>query len=157
MCGGNYNVGMEPSLHQKIKQARPPLYTIAPLTFSICWGYAIVNLLLGVGLFLLYKPAVPIAVANILSYQWWGITFFTIGAISVWSLTRNEWHTTRNLLLIGLIAKSIWAIALVIRCFVEPQTIIITIVWLFFAYIQAVTYIYFTPKINGESTGGRTS
>lgn len=108
-------------------------------------------------MYLLYRPTVPIAVANILSYQMWGIVFTGLGCVAVYALLRNEWKLSRKLLLIGLAAKAVWAIALIYRCFIEPQTIVITVVWLFFAYIQAVAYIFFTPKINGVTKGGPTS
>lgn len=147
---------MNSELKFRLKELRPSLYTIAPLTFCICWGYAVINLGLGAGMYSLYRPETPIAVANIFTYQVWGIIFILIGLLSVIALIKNSWKTTRILLLWGLTAKAVWAIALVVRCFIDSRTILITLVWLFFAYIQAITYIFFIPKINGNKNNGST-
>lgn len=138
-----------------IKAARPGLHSVAPLTYSVCWGYAITNMLLGVGMFFLYATTVDLAVASLLSYQAWGVIFFVMGLVKAHGLVQNNWVLIRKMLLAGLLVKSVWAIALIIRCFSPPQTIIITLVWLFFAYIQAVTYVYFIPKKYGGSRSGR--
>lgn len=140
-----------------LNRVRPRLYEVAPLTYSICWGYAVINILLGAGLYLLYSPQVPIAVANIFSYRVWGILFAGLGFLGVYALIKNEWKVSKNILLAGLVIKAVWAIALIARSVVEPQSIVITLVWLFFAYIQAVTYIFFTPKINGDKNSGPAS
>jgi hypothetical protein len=89
---------------------------------------------------------VPIAVANLLPYKIWGIIFVALGITNALGLVKNNWNLSRNMLICGLAVKSVWAIALIVRCIAIPQTIVITIVWLFFAYVQAVTYIYFIPS-----------
>lgn len=127
-------------------QARPRLSTVAPLTYAICWGFAVVNILLGLGMFFLYQTPIPLTVANILSYQQWGILFLGVGVLSIYTLLRNYWWATKNLMFAGLTLKAVWAVALIIRCIDAPPTILITAVWLFLAYVQAVTYIYFLPK-----------
>lgn len=137
---------MSEAFKYDLKNARPQLKQIAPLTYSICWGYVVVNILIGIGMFFFYATTIPLAVANILSYQVWGVLFLATGIVSGCALLKNEWRTTRSLLLAGLTLKAIWAIALIIRCLSSPQTILITVVWLFFAYVQAVTYIYFLSK-----------
>lgn len=138
-------------LQQAIKEARPKLSTIAPLTSAICWGYVFVNITLGLGMFFLYNTTVPLAVANIVSYQVWGILFGFLGLMTAYFLLTNNWKATRNAQLIGLMFKAVWAAALIIRCFSAPPTILITAVWVFFAYIQAVTYVHFLPIPKGES------
>jgi hypothetical protein len=130
----------------QIKEARPGLHSVAPLTYSICWGYAATNVMLGMGLFFLYSTNVPIAVASLLSYQAWGIVFVTLGVLNAYGLIKNNWNLSRNMQMCGLGVKSVWAIALTIRCISAPQTIIITLIWLFFAYIQGATYVYFIPR-----------
>lgn len=129
-----------------VKSVRPKLYTISPFTSLICWGFAIVNILMGLGMFFLYHTTIELSVANIFSYQIWGVLFFLGGVASGFSLVRNDWKTTRQLLMYGLALKSIWAIALLIRCVAAPQTILITVIWLWLVYVQAITYIYFLPK-----------
>lgn len=142
---------MTSAIEQELKRARPRLHSVAPLTYSICWGYAVINILLGIGMYFLYETTVPLAVASILSYEVWGIIFAVLGLIGVHFLMTNSWKGIKRMQLAGLFVKAIWAIALLIRCISAPQTIVITLVWLFFAYIQFATYIYFIPKnMRGE-------
>jgi hypothetical protein len=144
-------------IDRKIQGLRPKLYKVAPLTHAICWGYAINNIMLGLGMFFLYETSIPLVVTNILSFQAWGTLFFIIGLVSVFGLIKNNWYIVRNIQLVGLSLKAIWAIALIIRCFSAPQTILITLVWFFFVYIQTMTYIYFIPvKIKGVEEDART-
>jgi hypothetical protein len=128
-----------------VKQARPPLKQAAPLTYSICWGFAVVNTILALGMIFIYSTPVPISIANILSYKQWGIIFFLLAITTSWGLLTNSWTLTRNTQLAGVLVKAIWAIALVARSVEVPQTIIITAVWLFFAFIQISTYLHFVP------------
>lgn len=129
-----------------LRSVRPKLKLVAPLTNAICWVYAIANILIGMGMYLFYETRIPLVVANIFTYQQWGILFGITGLLSLYALSKNEWHMTRKLLVIGLGLKAIWGIALVIRCISSPPTILITLVWLSFVCIQAATYIYFLPK-----------
>jgi len=139
-------------LQQALKEARPKLSTVAPLTAAICWGFVVVNLILGLGMYFLYSTTIsPIAVASVVSYQVWGIVLGGLGVVTAYFLLSNNWNATRQSQLAGLLLKSIWAIALVVRSFEEPRTILITAVWLFFAYVQAVTYIHFLPIPKGEN------
>lgn len=134
------------NLEQAMRKIRPSLRIVAPLTYYICWGYALVNILIGIGLFLLQHPAAPIAVAEILSYKEWGFIFIAIGVIGLHGLLGNRWNLTRNVLLAGILVKSIWMIALIVRSIIVPETTLITAVWIFLAYVQVLTYIFFIPK-----------
>ena len=139
---------MNQELDNRLRHMRPSLFLVAPLTYCICWGYAVVNILLGVGLFEFYQPVAPIAIANILTYPQWGVLFFLAGIIGVYSLLTNRWKLAQNIQFVGVLIKSVWAIALVVRCFSEPSTLVITAIWLFLTFIQVVTYIFFVPKPN---------
>jgi hypothetical protein len=127
------------SLHQQLMSVRPALRQVAPLTHAICWGYAVINIGIGLGMMFLYETTVPIAVANILSYPQWGGIFLALGLYAVYALLTNKWA----------------AIALIFRVFEAPPTIIITLVWLFFAFIQGAVYVYFLPThaVQGERDG----
>jgi hypothetical protein len=133
------------SLRAKINRARPPLYTVAPLSFAILWGYAVINIAIGTFMIILYPSGDPIEIANVLPYLAWGIIFLLLGILTAYGLLRNLWDLTRNTQLAGVTVKTIWLIALVVATIHSPKTILITIIWLFFAYIQVVTYIYFVP------------
>jgi hypothetical protein len=135
----------------QLRKARPNLRSIAPLTNAVCWGYAVINTLLGLGMFFLYQTTVPLAVANIFSYQVWGMIFLLMGLSTAFGLLTNRHMLVKQTQLVGLIIKALWGIALILRCIVAPQTILITLVWVFFAYIQAATYIYFLPAVRGHN------
>jgi hypothetical protein len=143
-------------ISRKIANARPPLSKAAPLTFAICWGFAVVNVVLGLGLILLYSTPVPIAVANILSYREWGVLFLILAIVTAYGLITNNWNITRRTQLIGVLIKTIWMIALIFRSFMFPPTILITAVWFFFVYVQGMTYVHFvptTPKMDRVGEG----
>ncbi len=145
-------------LKQALKEARPKLSEIAPLTSAICWGYVAVNLILGLGMIFIYQGTIaPISIASILSYPMWGSLFVLAAVVGGYGLLTNNWKLTRHAQLYGLALKAVWAIALIIRCFEYPQTILITAVWIFFAYIQAATYVYFLPTPKGKIHGTEQS
>lgn len=126
---------------------------INPLAQAICWGFAVVNILLAFGMFFFVKPTVPIAVANILSYQAWGLVFLALGAAMAYTLVQRRWWTLRRVELACVLVKAIWLVALLLRCLETPSTVLITVVWGFLAYIQAVLYVFFFPT--PASGGGR--
>lgn len=139
------------AIQQKIALARPPLSKVSPLAFFICWGYVVVNIILGLGMIFLYSTPVPIAVASILPYWAWGVAFLGVSVLTSYGLVTNKWEITRGSQIYGLVLKGIWGVALVIRCFYEPRTILITGVWLFFTYVQAAVYIHFFPPLIAEA------
>jgi hypothetical protein len=136
---------MANSTEHLINQVKPKLSLIAPLTSFICWCYVLVNTVLGFGMMFLYSTPVPIAVANILPYGVWGGLFILTAISRAYGLMRNDWEFIKKSQLVGLLLKSTWAVALIVRCFSAPQTILITAVWLFLTAIEAGTYIYFLP------------
>lgn len=142
---------------QSLKAARPRLSLIDPKTSAFCWGFAVANMLLGLGVFFIYNESVvPLAIAGLISYKWWGTLFFTVGALTAYFLVINDWQLIRRMQLVALTLKSIWATALLFTVFTEHRAIIITIIWLLLAYFQATVYIYFLPipkKMKGSSNG----
>lgn len=135
-------------LPQLLKSARPRLRDAAPLTYSICLSFAIANFSIGLGFYFLYTPTVPVAVINyIFTAQVWGAIFIASSLVSLYGLTSNRWNLVRQTIILQLAIKATWTVALVIRVFHSPNTIIFTIVWLTLASIQAATYIYFIPSI----------
>lgn len=141
------------SLTTQLRRARPRLRVVAPLTWSICWGYVVVNLLIGVGLYLTYRPSSQILIINnVFTYQVWGIIFIALSLAKAYGLVTNRWSLVKNMLISGLLVKAFWLAALIQRSIVDPRTMLITAIWLFFAYIQAVTYVYFTPAVLISST-----
>lgn len=128
-----------------INKVRPRLNKVAPLTSYICWCFVVANIFLGLGMIFLYSTPVPIAVANIFPYPVWGALFLLAAVVCAYGLIRNNWQIVRQVQVLGLAVKITWAIALIVRCFSAPGTILITVVWLFLAAIQAGVYIHFIP------------
>src|SRR5688572_18856571 len=108
------------SIEKKLGSVRPQLRQVAPLTHAICWGYAVINIGIGLGMFFLYETRVPLAIANILSYPQWGAIFFILGVYTVYALVSNNWAAAKRAQIIGLTVKAIWAIALIFRVFEAP-------------------------------------
>jgi hypothetical protein len=137
-------------------------FGISPLIYSLCWGFAIINLLIGLGLIFLFDTPVPIAVANILSYPEWGLVFIVLSLIGAYFLIQRNATGVLNTQIFSVFVKCIWLIALGIRCFTAPTTIIITLVWGFFAYVQIMICVYFDtpllhPTIPSEVRDGNNS
>ena len=126
---------------------------MSPLTRSICWGFAIVNTLLGAAIAGFYKANVPLAVANILSYDQWGIVFFILGVLGIFALITNRTELVLHTQIASVGIKGIWLIALLVRSITAPQTATIALVWLFFTYIQIMVCIHFGPAPLGVRRG----
>lgn len=127
---------------------------IAPLTLSLCWGFAVINILLGYVLATSFETNVPLAVANILTYQQWGVLFIALGVIGAFGLITHRPFLVKNTQLASVLVKAIWEAALVIRCFIVPQSLVITLIWGCLLYVQMMVYIHF-QTIPGASHGAK--
>ena len=68
------------NISRKLKEARPRLRSIAPMSSSLTTGYAIFNLALGTGLLFQKARTVEFFIVNdFISYQVWGMIFSTKG------------------------------------------------------------------------------
>lgn len=132
-----------------ILQARPPLSKVAPIVFWVSLGYGIVNLVLAVGMYN-FNPTVGLAiVTGFFTYQFWAAVFLVAGIGMLYAIHKNDWLMLRGFLIIGLVVKLMWLIALIFRV-LEGGSIFLVAIWLFFAYVQAITII-FMPVVD---TGG---
>lgn len=138
----------EKKITQTIKEARPKLSVISPLVAKIVLGFAVVNILLGWGL---AAKVARLDTSLVISpsqftFQLWGGAFILLGIAMLVTYALNQWKAMRATFVVGMAFKFAWAIALVVRYlsggFDNP---ILLIIWLFFAYIQAVTYLHFMP------------
>jgi hypothetical protein len=141
------------SIDHRISKARPRLILASPLTAFICWGYAGINLMLGTGIFFFYAPTGRLTVVDWVPVDVWGLIFFGMGLAGLYGLVRNSWDLIRRMQLMGLVVKAWWAIALVLRCIEDPRTVLITTVWLFFAYVQFGAYMFFLPNSLSDHDG----
>lgn len=133
---------------KKIRQARPRLRDVAPLTTAIVVGYAFMNTTLGVLLFLTQARTRNLVVVNdVLTYQFWGTCFVILGLAMFIALKMNVWSVIKKTLIVGVFLKSWWLFALIVRLLSGHQeNALLLCIWLFLTYIQVVTYIHFIPS-----------
>lgn len=133
---------------QKLNELRPSLRLVAPLTWTIVLGFGLLNIVLGISL-MYYPLGTPLAiVTEFTPLALYGALFAVLGISMLYKLWRNDWRWLRWLLLCGLLVKTVWLFALVIRLFNGGSAIILSL-WLFITYVQAMTYIYFVPTVKG--------
>lgn len=140
----------------KLKELRPGLREVAPLTWSLILGFGILNLVLGVSL-MTYPLGQQVAIVTTYTpLPLHGLYFVILGALMLVNLWRNNWKWLRILLLAGLLIKAVWLFALVVRLFTGGNAITLSL-WLFITHVQAVAYVHFipTPKgVNSVSANG---
>lgn len=137
------------SLEHQIKAARPRLKTVSPLAHWIVIALAAFNIVFGLSLFTAFdanRYSAPLLIVNnIFTYQFWGLVFMGLGVLKIYSVYTNNWTLARNSLIGGVSVKAAWAIALTVRSFVSPGTLLVNFMWITLALIQMGTYIYFMP------------
>lgn len=135
-------------INRKIKEARPRLQTIAPLSSSITTGFAIFNIVLGAGLMFQKARTVEFFIVNdFLNYQIWGAIFMLLGVVMGTALIMNSWRITRWSLLIGIFLKLWWWLALLVRdVFQDGNNTLFLGLWTFVTFVQIILYINFLPK-----------
>lgn len=133
----------------ELRKLRPPLYKVSPLTVAICWLFVAVNMVIALSLVFIYAPARPISIiTGFFSLTVWGLLFGALGLVGAYVLIRNHWEAIRLTLMLGLVVKCIWLLALIQRTIESPQsTILLTCIWFLFAGVQAATYIFFFPPL----------
>ena len=135
--------------HKSILHARPKLRTVSPLAYWITFILAVFNVILGVSLFVSFdahRIATPLIIVNdLFTYQFWGVIFASLGVFKFWALFTNNWKMARQSLIMGVVLKATWAIALTIRTIISPGTLFINLIWIALALIQSMTYIFFMP------------
>lgn len=137
----------------ELAHARPRLRFVSPLSYYIVLIYALLNILIGLDFFLefdrLRVVTSLIIVNNVTDYHFWAIVFTAIGITKLYALSKNNWGLMRNTLLLGVAVKAAWGIALMVRVFIAPGTILIALLWAALALIQIATFIFFLPPLPG--------
>lgn len=136
------------TISQKIKQVRPKLRVIAPMSAAGVAGFAIFNCVLGVALAFEQARTVEFFIVNeFLSYQVWGGMFVALGLYMGMSLITNGWRNMKWSLLFAIFLKLWWFMALVVRDFIhDGDNLMLIIMWSFITYLQIVLYVNFIPK-----------
>lgn len=139
-------------IKQQIKELRPSLRQVAPLSWYIVLGFGILNVVLGVSLIKL--PVKHIAIISQYTPSWvYGAMFTILGLLMFWGLIRNNWKLMRRTLAAGLLLKAVWLFALILILLHGGDPYVLSL-WLFLTYIQAVAYVFFVPvHVKGQGNG----
>jgi hypothetical protein len=136
------------NIEKRLNEARPRLSVVSPLVNAIIWGFVFTNLLLGIGLIIssgTTTSRLPV-VTDFFSLKFYGIVFLTLGLAMFYGQAKNDWHLLKATLVVGVLLKSIWLYALAYLVF-NGGSITLLAMWAFFTFIQAATYVYFTPGL----------
>ena len=140
---------MSETLKQKIREARPSLRAISPMSFWFIALMGAFNILLGISLFLTLdelRISAPLIIVNeLLTYKLWGVVFITLGFVKLLTLRANNWKWARRSLILGVSLKATWMVALIIRALTSPGTVFLGLLWATVALTQIICYIFFLP------------
>lgn len=145
-----------------IRNGLPLLRLIAPWAHYNTIVFSLFNVVIGISLALSldgHRVSAPLLIVNeVLTYQIWGAVFIALGVCQYIFLRQNKWAWIQWTHRTGTALKATWAIALIVRVFVSPGTVFLTVMWVALMLIQVITFIFIpTPKvITKEMTNGRT-
>lgn len=148
---------MTDNIEKKIRAARPSLRMARPLPYWIVTIFAAFNIVLGISLFIAFdagRITTSLLIVNeVFTFRLWGIIFIALGVLKLFALKTNNWGLARHSLLTGVVIKAAWAIALTIRSFVSPGTLLLNSMWVALALIQMATFIFFMPPDEKKEVG----
>lgn len=122
---------------------KPRLKDVSSLAYFICWAFSILNLVIAANFFLIPRNPILELIPNLV---WVGV-FASLGGVMIYGLVTNRWKFIKGTLLAGLATKSIWAYTLAITTIQDPGAIGVFAIWLTLSFIQACTFIFFTPRV----------
>lgn len=140
-------------LRRDLRRARPSLRVLAPLNYWVLSAIAYFNLIFGTVFYLNTEERIntPLeAVNSVLTYDFWGIVMVLLGAVSLFSLYTNRWELIRKTIVAGVVIKTAWSIAILMRSVAFPDTILAGLSWALVALIHIGCYVFFAPKIPGD-------
>ncbi len=139
--------------NKAIRNARPNLILVSPLSFWLCIGY--VGLNLAVGYVIYTAPDVfELVIYNILSQRWVGAAFALVALSLLLALVLNSWKAIRLNLGLGLFIKSLYAYSLIDMGIRHGFTNIngVLAIWMFITWTQFCLIVFFAPPaLNGNS------
>lgn len=135
-------------LESKLREIKPRFKLVSPLAAKIMLIFGWGNVALGSSLFFEFTNFTNLAIINSLTdYQWWGLFFVALGVLMLVSYWRNSWTMMKRSLLIGIILKGFWLIAIIARLATGEQTTpTLLIIWSILFFLQVATYIDFMPS-----------
>lgn len=129
-------------IERAIKDIRPSLKAVAPITYYCCWVFAVFNVAVSIPLFNVNETSFVIVGA--ISLQIWSTVFMVMGLTIAYSLMVNSWRLSRALMLIGVFVKSAWLMELIART-TSGKSFILVVIWATLIGLQGVIFTYFTP------------
>lgn len=133
--------------HKALRKARPNLRLIQPVIWWTTNVLGIFNILLGLIMLLGFGDEISyyslLIVNNFLPFTVWGIVFLLLGLLMLFANLTNRWWLNRNIMFIGVLIKSTWAITMLVRPILFSGTILVAILWTALALIQAICYVFF--------------
>ena len=135
-------------LRQTIREIRPSLKIVAPMTFYTILSYSIVTILICVNWQLVQREVPEMRMVGLFSIKGWAIIFVSYSVFTLIALALNEWKWLKKLLIWGILLKIFWVLQLLSVAISHASPIVLSsvITWSFFAYLQFLNYNYFTPK-----------
>jgi hypothetical protein len=136
-------------MNNDIRHARPSLRQAAPLTFWIAIGFAVLNIGIAIALFRQPDQGGLVIETGRFTTTFWGWIFLFMSSSIFTGLLTNRWNVTRWALSMGLVVKSFFAYALIELGFKNgfDAAFAVTILWLFLAWVQFWTVVYFIPPL----------
>lgn len=149
---------MSDKLKKQIQEARPSLRAVSPVSFWFIMLMGLFNLFIGSAFMFALDPDTDDltfrAITQFIPFGVWGALFVALGIAKLWSLKTNNWKLARYTLLLGVVMKSSWAVALTIRTFYQPDNAFLNATWLALAITQVICYIYFLPPTEPRLPNG---
>lgn len=129
-------------INKTLKEIRPHLRQVAPLTYYTCWGFAIFNMSVAIPLFRINQET--FLIVGVISLKVWALLFTSMGLLMAYALVRNDWKLTRGLMIIGVGIKASWLMELLVRA-TSGKSFVLATIWALLVYLQFISYLYFTP------------
>lgn len=131
---------------ENLKNRKPShLRHAAPWLFSICLAYMVSDLMIGIGFYNTSPRVSPyVIVHGIFDNHFWGLVFITVGVLWVVALLIDRRKFTRFVIVAGLIVKSFWFYALLVKA--SWTTLAAIGVWGLIFVVQLVTLIYYPER-----------
>ena len=150
---------MRYELVKELKEARPSLRAVSPVSYWFIILMGIFNLILGAA-FIFAADGLELdstlqAVVAIVPVWAWALLFTGLGFLKLYAVIVNNWTLARYSLLVGVMLKSGWAVALIIKTLSVPDNIFLSLTWVTISLVQMLCYIHFLPpseprKLDGE-------
>lgn len=133
--------------YNKLRQARPKLSLVAPLTHKIIIGFIFFNVWIAYAIHR-QEASQLLIVRGVFNKDVWAVIFISVSIWLAIALYLNEWNLIRWAMGLELFIKVLWTYALIMLGFKSGfyQLTAILALWGFSAWVQAVTILYFIPS-----------